>query len=79
MTPQGATHKLNAAHVDSCFFNYIKVDGGSYYSYGSSGWFADKSVKRFMQFYSEIVEVDSNSEDACFNAIANKIECNYTE
>ncbi len=76
MTPQGATHKLNAAHVDSCFFNYVKIDNGIHYSYNSNGWFVDKSIERFMNLYSKIESVDYDSEDACFNAIENKIECN---
>lgn len=54
--PTGATHILKEAHVDSVFFDYVKVEGDRHYSFNVNGWFLDNNISRFMGFYEEIVK-----------------------
>ena len=85
--PAGATHRLKQGFKKLDQPDFIKwVDGGkSEYWMESevdivfSCWEYIPNCLVNIELYEPVVEVDSDSEDACFNAIANKIECNYTE
>ncbi len=84
MTPKGATHRLKQgfAKLDQPMF--IKwVDGGksSYWMFSDvddsfNSWEYIPNCLINIELYEPITKVDCDAEDACFNAIENKIECN---
>jgi len=80
--PAGAQKELKDIHKLKPFYKYLKLHNGIYYSCDGDGdnWKRDDSMRNMLEFYTDIEStVETPEEKVCLDAIANKIECNYTE
>lgn len=72
-----ATHKLSQSHAKGLFPDFICVTPTSIYEMMQNGsWVKNNNFAHWMDYYSRVEGVDSDCEDACFNAIQMRNTCN---